>query len=292
VFLDEKPDVVLFEVGIGGKYDSTNIIPSADICVFTPIGLDHQEVLGETVAKIAEQKAGIIKEKSQVFTLASQHPDALAVLENYSVSNDIHLVPTDSLVSNQCESPNFMIENAYFAKRIANFYLNHKFHDLEIKKISLETLKDVKFPGRAHIVTRNNSTYFLDGAHTKQSIQKCVSWYRSIRKATKTVVIFYLTGNRDFKEFIGELETLENFELHFVPPLNRDSYQNENSNLTISDEAKIKRAKEMMDSYPGSKWYSDVEDCLENLQGEILVTGSIHLVGSVLKSLKENIIFE
>jgi len=79
VFLEEKPDVVLFEVGIGGKYDSTNVIPSSDICVFTPIGLDHQEILGKNVTRIAEQKAGIIKNNSQVFTVANQHPDALQV---------------------------------------------------------------------------------------------------------------------------------------------------------------------------------------------------------------------
>ena len=267
------------------------IIPLSDICVFTPIGLDHQEVLGDTVVKIAEQKAGIIKDKSHVFTISNQHPDAMAVLEKYSASNDVHLVSTDSLIS-KGYSPNFMTENAHFAKEIANFYLDQTFQHLERKKISLESLIDVKFPGRAHIVSKNDSTYYLDGAHTQQSIQKCVSWYRSVRKTTKTEVVFYLTGNRDFKEFIQELEKLENFELHFVPPLNRESNQNENSNLTISDEAKIMKAKEMMESYPGSKWYSNVEECLEKLQGEILVTGSIHLVGSVLKSLKENLIFE
>jgi len=170
--------------------------------------------------------------------------------------------------------------------------MHYKYQQFYKEKISLEHLMNVKFPGRAHIITRNDSTYYLDGAHTQQSIQKCLSWYRSVCKKRKTHVVFYLTGNRNFLEFIGEIEKLEDFTLHFVPPLNRESNQNENSNLTVSDEAKISKAKEMMESFPGSKWYPDVEECLETLNGQILVTGSIHLVGTVLKSLKEKIIFE
>lgn len=80
VFLAEKVDVAIMEVGIGGAYDSTNIIRNTKTVGITSLGLDHVEVLGDTVEKIAYQKAGIIKEKSKVFTVR-QPGEANAVIE-------------------------------------------------------------------------------------------------------------------------------------------------------------------------------------------------------------------
>ena len=59
-------DIVVFEVGMGGELDSTNVIDFADVAVFTAIGLDHTEELGDTIEKIAATKAGIIKKNCRV----------------------------------------------------------------------------------------------------------------------------------------------------------------------------------------------------------------------------------
>lgn len=77
-FADAPVDVAVLEVGMGGEWDSTNVA-DADVAVFTPIGLDHQEFLGTTIADIARTKSGIIKPGTIVVT-ASQEPDALAEL--------------------------------------------------------------------------------------------------------------------------------------------------------------------------------------------------------------------
>lgn len=69
VFLLEKVDVAIFEVGIGGVHDCTNIIRNTKTVGITSLGLDHVDVLGDTVEKIAWQKAGIIKTRSNVFTV-------------------------------------------------------------------------------------------------------------------------------------------------------------------------------------------------------------------------------
>ena len=63
-FSETPADVVLLEVGMGGEFDSTNIIPSPALSIITPIGMDHAEFLGETLAKIASAKAGILKSGS------------------------------------------------------------------------------------------------------------------------------------------------------------------------------------------------------------------------------------
>lgn len=78
VFADTPVDVAVVEVGMGGAWDNTNVI-DAEIAVVTPIGLDHTQYLGETIAQIAVEKAGIIKPEA-VAILAAQPPEAAAEL--------------------------------------------------------------------------------------------------------------------------------------------------------------------------------------------------------------------
>ena len=61
VFMKEQTDVAIIEVGIGGQYDSTNLIRKPVVCGVTSLGLDHVSILGNTIEKIAWQKAGIFK---------------------------------------------------------------------------------------------------------------------------------------------------------------------------------------------------------------------------------------
>jgi folylpolyglutamate synthase len=61
VFLQKKVDAVILEVGMGGQYDATNVIKDPVVCGISSLGLDHVDVLGDTIDKIAWHKAGIIK---------------------------------------------------------------------------------------------------------------------------------------------------------------------------------------------------------------------------------------
>lgn len=69
IFAKENVDVAIVEVGIGGEYDSTNILRNTEIVGITSLQLEHTQLLGETLSEIAWQKAGIIKENSHVFTM-------------------------------------------------------------------------------------------------------------------------------------------------------------------------------------------------------------------------------
>ena len=73
---------MVLEVGIGGRYDSTNFMINPATCVITNVSLDHQGMLGNTIADIAWQKAGIIKEGTPVFVPSCLHSDALEVVRN------------------------------------------------------------------------------------------------------------------------------------------------------------------------------------------------------------------
>ncbi len=80
LFASHPADVLLLEVGLGGRLDATNVIETPAACVVTPIAIDHTDFLGDTVEKIATEKAGIIKRRVPVI-IADQLPEVAAVLE-------------------------------------------------------------------------------------------------------------------------------------------------------------------------------------------------------------------
>jgi dihydrofolate synthase / folylpolyglutamate synthase len=79
-FKEQKVDWVVLEVGLGGRLDSTNVIPTPAVCLITSIGLEHQNILGKTIGKIAWEKAGILKEGCLAATL-QPHPEAARIIE-------------------------------------------------------------------------------------------------------------------------------------------------------------------------------------------------------------------
>lgn len=81
-FYEQKCDAVVLEVGLGGRYDSTNIIPCPKAAVITSISLDHTKILGDTVEKIAAEKCGIIKNSGTVITTSEQNEKALSVIKD------------------------------------------------------------------------------------------------------------------------------------------------------------------------------------------------------------------
>lgn len=86
IFADEPVDVIVLEVGIGGSWDATNVA-DATVSVITPIGLDHTDMLGETLAEIAGEKSGIIKPSSFLVS-AVQEPEAAQVLLEAARANN------------------------------------------------------------------------------------------------------------------------------------------------------------------------------------------------------------
>lgn len=101
-FAEEKCDIVVLEVGLGGRYDATNVIDSPEVAVIMNIGLDHTAVLGESVEKIAWEKSGIIK------------PGCDAVLYEQSAS-------VTEVVREECEKQNARLHTADFSKILGEF---------------------------------------------------------------------------------------------------------------------------------------------------------------------------
>lgn len=83
LFAQHPADAVLLEVGLGGRLDATNVIEAPAVSVITPVSIDHQDFLGDTLLKIAGEKAGIIKKRVPV-VCAEQGPEAAAVIESHA----------------------------------------------------------------------------------------------------------------------------------------------------------------------------------------------------------------
>ena len=95
-FKEEQCDVVLIEVGMGGREDATNILPKSLVSVITPISMDHMKFLGNTLEEIAYQKSGIIKNNGLVVT-AKQENCAMNVIENECCEKNARLIKADSV---------------------------------------------------------------------------------------------------------------------------------------------------------------------------------------------------
>ena len=85
----------MLETGLGGSDDATNIIENAEVCVITPVSMDHSAVLGSTLTEIAEKKAGIIKPGAKVVTAPQDEP-VINVIREKCLREGCHLTAVDT----------------------------------------------------------------------------------------------------------------------------------------------------------------------------------------------------
>eukprot|EP00474_Spongospora_subterranea_P002993 CRZ03451.1 hypothetical protein [Spongospora subterranea] len=186
MFLSHEVDVAIFEVGIGGLLDPTNVIESPLVCGISSIGLDHCEILGYTIASIAAQKAGIIKRHCPVVT-CPQSPDAMTAIREKANSEEADLTVVSPLNSSYALgiSGDHQRYNAAIAVELAKTVFRHYnrevCHSSFLKSRStMRALRDCKWPGRCQTLPLlPNLTLFIDGAHTVDSCHACGNWFTS-----------------------------------------------------------------------------------------------------------------
>jgi len=161
IFAEQKVDFAVIETGLGGRSDSTNNLQSA-FSVITRIDLDHQQILGNTIAEIAHEKAGIIRNAQRVYTCAQQ-TDALRVLQETCAAKQSELFVIDS------EGEDFAERNRQFALQI----LQHEFpagndHDAQLR----QALAQPVF-GRFSVL-RTHPRIVFDSGHNAVAMQALV----------------------------------------------------------------------------------------------------------------------
>ena len=194
---NEKIDVVILEVGMGGKLDSTNIIHQPVVCGISSIGYDHMEILGYTLTAIAHEKAGIIKANVPVISVASQTDEVKAVFEQVASSESAplsYVAPLDASISLGLAGSH-QRENAALASALARqFLLKYPGSKTNVKELtdSLTTntlppssfrsaLASTTWPGRCQVLKQTEKLEFLiDGAHTDGSMKVACEWVKAM----------------------------------------------------------------------------------------------------------------
>ena len=267
-FVDEKVDAAVLEVGLGGRLDSTNIV-KPKLCVITPISLDHQHILGESISEIATEKAGIIKSGATVIS-SHQHEEARLVLETKSNEVEAPIKFIDELLATENISlkGKHQRENASLAvAAVKTFLPNIKTKDC------LEGILTTTWRGRFEQFRQDSKfDIVVDGAHNREGALALVSTWKEIYGEEKGIVIFSAAANKDLKSIIKSLLEIASFILVTDPDTPRKlADYNEicryiPNNIDVRREASVNKAIELA----------------RTLKGHILIAGSLFLVGEAL----------
>lgn len=213
-FARHKCDIVVCEVGMGGEFDATNVIPAPEAAVICNIGLDHTEVLGDTLEKIAGAKAGIIKPGCDA-VLYRERPSVEAVFEERckALNVPLHKADFDSLhlLSHSLEGQVFdwerfhalrlpllgehQLHNAAVALTTARVLQKRgwKITDAQIR----EGIESVRWPGRFELM-RKDPMFIIDGGHNPQCIEALVKNIRDYLPGRELTVLTGVLGDKDF----------------------------------------------------------------------------------------------
>ena len=185
-FMSEGVDAAVIECGIGGEYDSTNVLTAPLVTAITSLGIDHVGLLGGTLEEIAWHKAGIMKRGAKCFTSVDQKEGALRVLRERAEEKgvDLEVVGVDDGIRSGKTKLGLQAEfqkvNASLAVAIARQWLavkgfetSSEWVDDEIKK----GLEEVRWGGRCETRHERGITWCIDGGHTLESIELAGRWF-------------------------------------------------------------------------------------------------------------------
>ena len=225
-FQDRGVAYQVLETGLGGRLDATNVV-QPEVCVITPISYDHMDVLGNTLAEIAREKAGIIKPGSIVVT-APQVPEAMDVLEDVCRQREVKLVRVGSDVSWRQKSlspekQSFQLRGLKGDYNIEVPLLGE--HQLENAVAAITAaealagrgavitaeaitsgIASVDWPGRLQVL-RRKPWVIVDGAHNGDSVRRLVAALRQYFMFEKAVVIFGASSDKNIAAMAAELKT-------------------------------------------------------------------------------------
>ena len=283
-FAEQKCDLVIWETGLGGRLDATNIVtPLAS--VITNIGFDHQQWLGDTLEKIATEKAGIIKPGIPVIT-ATNEPSALTVIEKIAREKNAPLIKVNSKFRIQNSELPLLGEHQKLnaALALATIEVLQKQIPVSVVKIR-EGLANVSWPGRLQLIEKSNGQKFLfDGAHNVASAKVLREALEKNFPAKEQTLILGILQDKDWRQICEILSPMAG-KIFLVPVASeRSASPKELAEIcrAANPAAKVFVCDSLKDAFEknGSRGRSPYQ--AENL---IVVTGSLYLVGEALELL-------
>lgn len=342
VFAQEKCNTCVYEVGIGGRYDSTNIINNPTSTGISLLGIDHVNVLGDTVLKICDNKIGIFKKNAENFSIMGQ-PESEEVfammkrqLKAIGCESNLNLVPVFEDLDNNINkgfslgiNGDFQKVNASLATALAINHINKitgegisvktevkdglAYWDpkMKIPRFIKDGLQECKWEGRCQTIKDpDGKTWYLDGAHTIDSIKKSTDWFVQTQldmpnDAKRKTILFFNQQSREdhvkeFLKYINAATSKNGIKFDEVLFSTNKTWSSGYSTDLVSmnvDSEQVdaltvqKKLKDiwLTENNPDSeiKIFDSIEDTykyIKQQKGEVdvFVTGSLHLVGGLL----------
>ncbi len=218
-FLRSKCDLVVLETGLGGRLDSTNVIPAPEAAVITHIGLEHTELLGDTVEKIAEEKAGIIKPGCGV-VLYEQGCSIYSLFEYlcHSLHSGLRLTVEPVVLSAGLEGQTFTYRDKgpYHISLLGEYQVHNAAVVLDTVEVLrrrgwnipedavVQGLDRARWPGRMELVRRAPDV-ILDGGHNPQCMEALARALGELYPEKKLVFLTGVLADKNWSAMVGEL---------------------------------------------------------------------------------------
>jgi len=300
-FAAEKPDVVIMEVGMGGRLDSTNVCQPI-LTAITTIGLDHVALLGPDVASIAREKAGIIKEKIPVLLGRIElEAQEVIVQEAHRLSAPVEVLGQDFLVCYQesladgevftYQSQNrsevqlktgllgiYQVDNAGLALALCDAFFQERGLSLLSQDEIIQAWSQVQWPGRLEIIS-TQPLIILDGAHNPHAVRPLIETLQERYAQLDKQVLFTCIQTKAIEEMLDLWLELEGSQL----------------TLTTFEDPRAYSVKETQEialqkGLPHQEWKLFLTNYIEKESQQsdlLLVTGSLYFLAQVRAYLIE-----
>ena len=223
-FAQQRCDIVVLEVGIGGLLDSTNVIPSPKVAIITQLGMDHTETLGNTLEEIAAQKGGIVKEGTPT-VMALQEPSAVAIVQQIcdkhhaplALADPERLRVLDASVAGQTledrEYGKMMLPLAgeHQRKNAANVLeavamlrtQGYRISDDDVREGIAKTVWPARFERLS-----TAPDFILDGGHNPQCLHAATAALREYYPGQKVVFLVGMMADKDTDHMLAEMASI------------------------------------------------------------------------------------
>ena len=232
-FAQNNCDIVVLEVGLGGRLDSTNIIEVPEVAVITRLGYDHTDVLGDTLEKIAFEKAGIIKPNCDV-VLCPQPPEAEAVFEELSAARGarLHKVDLSGIQPTEFGLWGQRFTHAQFGEFRITLLGEHQLTNaalaLDAARLLMKKgfpitedaigqgLASARWPGRMELL-QSNPPVLVDGAHNVQGVAALKRGLQQYFPGKRFIFLVGVLSDKDYGDMMREIAPLAERFLTITP---------------------------------------------------------------------------
>lgn len=303
-FEEQNTDIIILETGLGGRLDATNVIDAPKVAVITEIGKDHMEYLGDTIEKIAEEKAGIIKSGSSV-VYSGNRQEVVEVIERKAKELDVLCKCVEKIEKEDYRFVDKKIDFSFYSRYYGYVPLsvstcaiyqveNVRLALAAIEELELKISKEAMQSGVERCMWEGRMEeilpgVFLDGAHNEDGIDAFVTSVKEDGCKGKRWLLFSAVADKEYKIMKEKLVESGLFEYVYASPLktargiSKDELKEIFAQTSLENTVTDHQVGIFDSAYEGfTKILSSKRD-----EDFVYVTGSLYLVGEIKAKCSE-----